>query len=105
GKLTAKLNELRAKIEGTPIKTVVTTSVTLGGPAGAGMALDFTQTTTITDIKEIDVDEKLLELPAGFTKKVGGYISITKSDADDADRADLPNAGWEICAICVICVA
>lgn len=71
-KLTVKLNELRKKIEGTPIKSVVTTSLTLGGPAGAGMALDFVQTTTITDIKEMDVDEKQLELPAGFTKKVGG---------------------------------
>ncbi len=68
-KLTAKLNELRKKIEGTPVKSVVTTSLTLGGPAGAGMALDFVQTTTITDIKEIDVEERLLEVPAGFTKK------------------------------------
>jgi hypothetical protein len=70
-KLTAKLNELRKKIEGTPIKSVVTTSLTLGGPAGAGMALDFVQTTAITDIKEMDVDEKSLEVPAGFTKKAG----------------------------------
>ena len=68
-KLTAKLNELRKKIQGTPVKSVVTTSVTLGGPAGAGMALDFVQTTAITDIKEVDVDEKLLDVPAGFTKK------------------------------------
>ena len=68
-KLSAKLTELRKKIEGTPIKSVVTTSLTLGGPAGAGMALDFVQTTTITDIKELDVDEKLLDVPAGFTKK------------------------------------
>jgi hypothetical protein len=68
-KLTAKLNELRRKIAGTPVKTVVTTSVTLGGPAGAGMALDFVQTTTITDIKEVDVDEKLFDLPEGFMKK------------------------------------
>ena len=55
-KLTAKLNELRTKIDGTPIKTVVTTSLTIGGPAGAGMALDFTQTTAITDIKEIEMN-------------------------------------------------
>jgi hypothetical protein len=68
-KLTTKLNELRKKIEGTPVKSVVTTSLTLGGPAGAGMALDFVQTTTITDIKEMDVDEKSLDVPAGFTKK------------------------------------
>ncbi len=71
-KLTAKLNELRKKIEGTAIKSVITSSLTVGGPAGAGMALDFVQTTTITDIKEMDVDEKLLELPVGFTKKSGG---------------------------------
>jgi hypothetical protein len=68
-RLSAKLNELRKKIEGTAIKSIVTTSLTLGGPAGAGMALDFVQTTTITDIKELDVDEKLLDVPAGFTKK------------------------------------
>lgn len=68
-KVTTRLNELRKKIEGTPIKSVVTTSVTLGGPAGAGMALDFVQTTAITDIKEMDVDEKSLAVPAGFSKK------------------------------------
>jgi hypothetical protein len=71
-KLTTKLNELRKKIEGTAIKGVVTTSITMGGAGGAGMSLDFVQTTTITDIKQMDVDEKLLELPAGFTKKGGG---------------------------------
>jgi hypothetical protein len=68
-KLTTKLNELRKKMQGTPIKSVITTSVTLGGPVGAGMALDFVQTTAITDIKEVDVDEKLLDVPVGFTKK------------------------------------
>ena len=33
------------------------------------MMLDFSQTTQITDIKEADVDEKQLEIPAGFVKK------------------------------------
>jgi hypothetical protein len=68
-KLTMKLAELRKKIEGTTLKTVVTTSITMGGPAGAGIAFDFVQTMTVTDIKEMDVDATLLDLPAGFVKK------------------------------------
>jgi hypothetical protein len=36
------------------------------------MTLDFTQTTTITDIKEVDVDPTTLDLPQGFVKKAGG---------------------------------
>jgi hypothetical protein len=67
-KLMAKLAEYRRKIEGTPIKTVTTSTISIdvgGGP----MMLDFTQTTQITDIKEADVDEKQLEIPAGFVKR------------------------------------
>ena len=71
-KLTTKLNELRKKIEGTTLKSVVTSSIWMGVRPAPGMALDFVQTTTITDIKEMDVDEKLLDLPAGFTKKSAG---------------------------------
>jgi hypothetical protein len=67
-KLTAKLAEYRKQIQGTPIKTVMTTTVTIDA-AGAPVMLDFTQTTQITDIREADVDEKQLEIPAGFVKK------------------------------------
>ena len=70
-KLTAKLVEFRKKIEGTPIKTVMTTTLTIDAGAGP-MLLDFAQTTTITDIKEMDVDEQQFEIPAGFVKKGGG---------------------------------
>lgn len=69
-KLTAKLAEYRKKIEGTPIKTVMTTTLTIDA-GGGPMALDFGQTTTITDIKEMDVDEARFDIPAGFTKKGG----------------------------------
>jgi hypothetical protein len=67
-KLTAKLAEYRRRIQGTPIKTVMTTTVTIDAGGGPVM-LDFTQTTQITDIKEADVDEKQLEIPAGYVKK------------------------------------
>jgi hypothetical protein len=70
-KLTAKFAEYQKKIDGTPIKTLVTTTITFDA-GGGPMTLDFTQTTTITDIKEVDVDPTTLDLPAGFVKKVGG---------------------------------
>jgi hypothetical protein len=69
-KLTAKLTELMKQVSGTPLKTVVTTSVSNVG--GTGMNLDFVQTTQITDVKEVDVDEATLAIPAGFAKKGGG---------------------------------
>ena len=68
-KLTAKLGELFKQVQGTPLKTVITTS--LQNVGGMGMNLDFVQTTLITDIKEVDVDESTLVIPAGFTKKGG----------------------------------
>jgi hypothetical protein len=67
-KLAAKLLEYRKKIQGTPIKTVTATTLTVDA-GGGPMMLDFGQTTQITDIKEADVDEKQLEIPTGYTKK------------------------------------
>jgi hypothetical protein len=69
-RLTLKLSELRKQVDGTPVKTVV--NMTLSGLAGGTLPpLEFAQTTAITDIKEVDVDEKELAIPAGYTKKGG----------------------------------
>ena len=70
-KLTARLLEARKKIQGTPIKTTMTFTIS-GLGNGAMPPLEFTQTTQITDIKDMDVDLKDLEIPPGFTKKVVG---------------------------------
>ena len=69
-KFTTKLIELRKKIEGTPLKTIMTTTIS-GLGNGALPPLEFVQTTAVTDIKEIDVDLKELQVPVGFTKKGG----------------------------------
>jgi hypothetical protein len=69
-KLTTKLIELRKQIDGTVVKSVVTTTLS-GLMNGALPPMEFVQTTAITEIKEADVDEKDLQLPAGFTKKSG----------------------------------
>jgi hypothetical protein len=67
-KLTAKLAEYRKKIEGAPIKTTTLTTLTMD-MGGAPVMLDFLQTVQITDIKEADVDETRLQIPAGFVRK------------------------------------
>lgn len=69
-KLTSKLIELRKKIQGTPVKTVTTMTIT-GFMGGAGPPLEFVQTTAVTDIKEGEIDERELQIPVGFTKKGG----------------------------------
>lgn len=69
-KLTSKLIELRKQIDGTPVKSVVTTTIS-GLMNGALPPMEFVQTTAITDIREVDVDEKELQLPAGYIKKGG----------------------------------
>ena len=70
----AKLTRIRAQVEGVPIKVVTTSTLTglqnvagLRGSAAAGAdteelrgVVKFVQTTTITGIKETDVDQKLL---------------------------------------------
>jgi hypothetical protein len=68
-KLTNRLLAERKKIQGTPIKTVMTMIIS-GLGNGAVPPLEFGQTTQITDIKEIDIDPKELEIPAGFTRRV-----------------------------------
>jgi hypothetical protein len=70
-KLTSKLLELRKKMQGTPLKTIMTLSIS-GLGNGALPPLEFQQTTAITDLKELDVDTKDLDVPVGFTKKVPG---------------------------------
>ena len=68
-KFTARLIEARKKIQGTPIK--MTMNFTISGLGnGAVPPLEFGQTTQITDIKEMEIDSKELEIPAGFTRKV-----------------------------------
>ncbi|HET9424793.1 MAG TPA: hypothetical protein VFO55_05430 [Gemmatimonadaceae bacterium] len=67
-KFTAKLIEMRKKIQGTPIKTIMTTTVS-GLGNGALPPLEFSQTTQITDIRPMEVDLKDLEIPAGFTRR------------------------------------
>lgn len=70
-KFTTKLIELRKKVQGTPIKTITTMTIS-GLGNGAFPPLEFQQTMAITDIKDLDVDLKELEVPAGFTRKVPG---------------------------------
>jgi hypothetical protein len=67
-KLAAKLIELRKKMVGTPVKSIMRFTIS-GLGNGAVPPLEFVQTTAITDIKEMDVDEKEFAIPAGFTKK------------------------------------
>lgn len=70
-KFTSRLIELRKKIQGTPLKTVTTLTIS-GLGNGALPPLEFQQTMAITDIKDLDVDLKELEIPAGFTKRPPG---------------------------------
>jgi hypothetical protein len=70
-KLTTKLIELRKKMVGTPVKSIMRFTIS-GLGNGAVPPLEFVQTTAITDIKEMDVDEKEFAIPAGFTKKGPG---------------------------------
>lgn len=52
-----------AKVEGVPLKTVAVTSLSAGG-----QQISITQTTTMTDIKEIDVDMSAFAVPADYKK-------------------------------------
>jgi hypothetical protein len=70
-KLTTRLLAERKKIQGTPIKTTMTMIIT-GLANGAVPPLEFGQTTQITDIKEVDVNPKDLEVPPDYTKRVEG---------------------------------
>lgn len=70
-KFTAKLIEMRKKVQGTPLKTVTNVSIT-GLGNGALPPIEFQQTTVITDIQSVDVNPKQLEIPAGFVRKQPG---------------------------------
>jgi hypothetical protein len=70
-KLTTRLLAERKKVQGTPIKTTMTMIIS-GLANGAVPPLEFAQTTQITDIQEVDVNPKDLEVPAGYTKRVEG---------------------------------
>ena len=70
-KFTARLIDARKKIQGTPIKTIMTFSIS-GLGNGAVPPLEFSQTTQITDIKEMEIDTKELEIPPGFVRKAEG---------------------------------
>lgn len=61
--LYAKMNEAQKQLSGTALKVVSTTSVS--GP----MSMTVSQTVEISDVKAVDVDEKLLQIPAGFTAR------------------------------------
>ncbi len=63
----AKVEALRKQIQGTPVKTISTLS--LGAVGGNTSALEFVQTTMITDIKEVDVEDRKLQIPPGYTKE------------------------------------
>ena len=70
-KLTTRLLAERKKMQGTPIKTVMTMIIS-GLGNGAVPPLEFGQTTQITDIQEVDVNPKDLEVPVGYTKREPG---------------------------------
>ena len=61
--LYTKMSEAQKQVGGTPIKVTTTTSI--AGP----MTMTVTQLMQISDIKPTDVDEKLLQIPEGFTAK------------------------------------
>lgn len=67
-KLTTRLLAERRKIQGTPIKTTMNFIIT-GLANGAVPPLEFGQTTQITEIKEMDIDPKELQVPAGYTRR------------------------------------
>ena len=67
-KLTTRLAAERRKMQGTPIKTSMT-FILQGLANGAIPQLEFGQTTEVLDLKEITIDSKDLDVPAGFTKR------------------------------------
>lgn len=67
-KLTNRLMAERKKMQGTPVK-MVTNFILTGLANGAIPALEFGQTIEVLDIKDIDIDPKELDVPAGFTKR------------------------------------
>lgn len=67
-KLMTRLLAERKKMQGTPIKTS-TTFILQGLANGAVPPLEFGQTTEVIDLKEIDIDPRELDVPAGFTKR------------------------------------
>ena len=66
-KLATRLLAERKKMQGTPIKTSTTFSIQLAN--GAVPELEFGQTTEVLDLKDVDVDPKELDVPAGFSKR------------------------------------
>jgi hypothetical protein len=67
-KLTTRLMAERKKMQGTPLKTSMTFVIS-GLGNGAVPPLEFGQTTEVIDLREIDIDPKDLDVPAGFTKR------------------------------------
>lgn len=61
--LYTKVIEAQKQVGGTPVKVTMTTSIS--GP----MTMSLTQTMQITDIKPTDVDEKLFQIPDGYTPR------------------------------------
>jgi hypothetical protein len=67
-KLTTRLIAERKKMQGTPIKTS-TAFIIQGLANGAIPPLEFGQTTEVLDIRDVDIDAKELDVPAGFAKR------------------------------------
>ena len=67
-KLTNRLAAERKKMQGTPIK-MNTNFIIQGLANGAIPALEFGQTIEVLDIKDVDIDPKDLDVPAGFSKR------------------------------------
>jgi hypothetical protein len=61
--LYTKMIEAQKQVGGTPVKVTTTTSIS--GP----MTMSLSQTMQITDIKPTDVDEKLFQIPDGYTPR------------------------------------
>jgi hypothetical protein len=61
--LYSKMADAQKKIGGTALRVSTTTSI--NGP----MSMNMSQTMQMTDVKPVDVDEKVFSIPDGFTPK------------------------------------
>ena len=80
--ITARLAAEEKKLPGVRVKTVTTQTIPLSIAAGAeadvsasgqvAQTISIVRTTTITALKEVEIDDALLSIPAGY-RKVAGF--------------------------------
>jgi hypothetical protein len=61
--LFTKMSDAQKQISGAPIR--VNTNINIAGP----MTMSMTQSWQLTDVRPVDVDEKALQIPEGYTVK------------------------------------